>query len=285
MRTHHVQYATDVIVYVSLICILIMVFYHLVEIASNIREIGFEFLWNVWNLFHVVVLVLSTAAVVVYLTRVTYTDMALKAYVDKLPSFQHFHVAAYLDYVTRCLLSAAIFLTMFYTVKIMKGHPTFELMYATMRQSSGDLQGHSVLMVFLFCAFCHVGLMWFGDVEDFSNLLRTMQSVLGFSMEAFTSSNLLHHHPLLGCLFLFVFLVVFNKMFVNFYAIILENSFRECKLLMRDHIDGDHVLSFGRKQLRSMFAIKEQKLKKLTDPEKREYVKLLKKQTDKNKPK
>uniref|UniRef100_F6RXN1 Uncharacterized protein n=3 Tax=Ciona intestinalis TaxID=7719 RepID=F6RXN1_CIOIN len=280
MRTHHVEYASDVIVYVSLICILIMVFYHLVEISSSMREIGFRFLWNLWNLFHVFVLLLSTAAVGVYLTRVTYTDMALKAYVDKMPSFELFHEAAYFDYVTRCLLSSCVFLTMFYTVKIMQGHPTFELMYATMRQSSGDLKGHSVLMFFLFCGFCHVGLMWFGDIKDFSTLVRTMQSVLGFSMEAFTSSDLLIHHPLLGSLFLFVFVVLFTKVFVNFYAVILENSFRECKLLMRDDITDDHVLSFGRKQLRSMFAIKEQKLKELSNPqERKEYIDLLDKQT------
>ncbi|XP_078487562.1 polycystin family receptor for egg jelly-like [Ciona intestinalis] len=292
MRTHHVEYASDVIVYVALICILIMVFYHLVEISSSMREIGFRFLWNLWNLFHVFVLLLSTAAVGVYLTRVTYTDMALKAYVDKMPSFELFHEAAYFDYVTRCLLSSCVFLTMFYTVKIMQGHPTFELMYATMRQSSGDLKGHSVLMFFLFCGFCHVGLMWFGDIKDFSTLVRTMQSVCGFGLifrylvfdGSCSSSDLLIHHPLLGSLFLFVFVVLFTKIFVNFYAVILENSFRECKLLMRDDITGDHVLSFGRKQLRSMFAIKEQKLKELSNPqERKEYIDLLDKQTAQNK--
>uniref|UniRef100_H2Z1Y6 Polycystin cation channel PKD1/PKD2 domain-containing protein n=1 Tax=Ciona savignyi TaxID=51511 RepID=H2Z1Y6_CIOSA len=89
-------------------------------------------------------------------------------------------------------------------------------------------------------------------------------------MEAFTSTDLLKHHPFLGGLFLFAFVVVFTKIFVNFYAVILENSFRECKLLLRDDIDGDHVVSFGRKQLRSMFAIKEQKLKNLNNPQERE---------------
>jgi len=74
--------------------------------------------------------------------------------------------------------------------------------------------------------------------------------VLGYSMEAFTSTDLLAVYPIKGWFYLLTFVFLFTKIFVNFYATILENSFRESKLLRRDFRTKVNVLSFGHKYLR-----------------------------------
>ena len=69
-------------------------------------------------------------------------------------------------------------------------------------------------------------------------------------MEAFTSSDLLETYPTLGGFYLLAFEVMFTKALVNFYATLLENNYRETKLLGRDFIAEKQDLSLRQKQLR-----------------------------------
>ncbi|CAK8688363.1 unnamed protein product [Clavelina lepadiformis] len=255
MRSHHVERAWDVAVQVALYGILVLVLYHLVEVASGFLEEGFRFLKNLWNVLLLIILMTSTLVVGLYLSRVTYTDQAFQAYRNNMKSFHHYHMAAFTDYLTKCLLSICTFFTMLYTVKVMEGHPIFNLMHATIHRAKLEVLGLSLYIFFLYIAFCHVGLVLFGRSKDFSSVSKAMQSVVGFSMEAFTSTNLLRAYPIRGSIFLLLILFIFIKIFVNFFAAVLENTFRELKLLRRERLTRQHLMSFGRKHIRTVFTI------------------------------
>ncbi|CAK8688323.1 unnamed protein product [Clavelina lepadiformis] len=157
MRNHHVESAWDVAVQVALYGILVLVLYHLVEVASDFLEEGFRFLKNLWNVLLLFILMTSTLAVGLYLSRVTYTDQAFQAYRNNMKSFHLYHMAAFTDYLTKCLLSICTFFTMLYTVKVMEGHPIFDLMHATIHRAKLEVLGLSLYIFFLYIAFCHVG--------------------------------------------------------------------------------------------------------------------------------
>ncbi|XP_076811702.1 uncharacterized protein LOC143458735 [Clavelina lepadiformis] len=258
MRSHHVERAWDVAVQVALYGILVLVLYHLVEVASGFLEEGFRFLKNLWNVLLLFILMTSTLVVGLYLSRVTYTDQALQAYRNNMKSFHLYHMAAFTDYLTKCLLSICTFFTMLYTVKVMEGHPIFDLMHATIHRAKLEVLGLSLYIFFLYIAFCHVGLVLFGRSKDFSSVSKAMQSVVGFSMEAFTSTNLLRAYPIRGSIFLLLILFIFIKIFVNFFAAVLENTFRELKLLRRERLTRQHLMSFGRKHIRTVFTIRDE---------------------------
>ncbi|CAK8688294.1 unnamed protein product [Clavelina lepadiformis] len=167
-------------------------------------------------------------------------------------------MAAFTDYLTKCLLSICTFFTMLYTVKVMEGHPIFDLMHATIHRAKLEVLGLSLYIFFLYIAFCHVGLVLFGRSKDFSSVSKAMQSVVGFSMEAFTSTNLLRAYPIRGSIFLLLILFIFIKIFVNFFAAVLENTFRELKLLRRERLTRQHLMSFGRKHIRTVFTIRDE---------------------------
>ncbi|CAK8688195.1 unnamed protein product [Clavelina lepadiformis] len=258
MRSHHVERAWDVAVQVALYGILVLVVYHLVEVASGFLEEGFHFLKNLWNVLLLIILMTSTLVVGLYLSRVTYTDQALQAFRNNMKSFHLYHMAAFTDYLTKCLLSICTFFTMLYTVKVMEGHPIFDLMHATIHRAKLEVLGLSLYIFFLYIAFCHVGLVLFGRSKDFSSVSKAMQSVVGFSMEAFTSTNLLRAYPIRGSIFLLLILFIFIKIFVNFFAAVLENTFRELKLLRRERLTRQHLMSFGRKHIRTVFTIRDE---------------------------
>ncbi|CAK8688332.1 unnamed protein product [Clavelina lepadiformis] len=258
MRSHHVESAWDVAVQVALYGILVLVLYHLVEVASGFLEEGFRFLKNLWNVLLLFILTTSTLAVGLYLSRVTYTDQAFQAYRNNMKSFHLYHMAAFTDYLTKCLLSICTFFTMLYTVKVMEGHPIFDLMHATIHRAKLEVLGLSLYIFFLYIAFCHVGLVLFGRSKDFSSVSKAMQSVVGFSMEAFTSTNLLRAYPIRESIFLLLILFIFIKIFVNFFAAVLENTFRELKLLRRERLTRQHLMSFGRKHIRTVFTIRDE---------------------------
>ncbi|XP_076812539.1 uncharacterized protein LOC143459328 [Clavelina lepadiformis] len=258
MRSHHVERAWDVAVQVALYGILVLVLYHLVEVASGFLEEGFHFLKNLCNVLLMIILMTSTLVVGLYLSRVTYTDQALQAFRNNMKSFHLYHMAAFTDYLTKCLLSICTFFTMLYTVKVMEGHPIFDLMHATIHRAKLEVLGLSLYIFFLYIAFCHVGLVLFGRSKDFSSVSKAMQSVVGFSMEAFTSTNLLRAYPIRGSIFLLLILLIFIKIFVNFFAAVLENTFRELKLLRRERLTRQHLMSFGRKHIRTVFTIRDE---------------------------
>ncbi|CAK8688150.1 unnamed protein product [Clavelina lepadiformis] len=258
MRSHHVERAWDVAVQVAFYGILVLVLYHLVEVASGFLEEGFRFLKNLWNVLLLFILMTSTLVVGLYLSRVTYTDQAFQAYRNNMKSFHLYHMAAFTDYLTKCLLSICTFFTMLYTVKVMEGHPIFDLMHATIHRAKLEVLGLSLYIFFLYIAFCHVGLVLFGRSKDFSSVSKAMQSVVGFSMEAFTSTNLLRAYPIRGSIFLLLILFIFIKIFVNFFAAVLENTFRELKLLRRERLTRQHLMSFGRKHIRTVFTIRDE---------------------------
>ncbi|XP_076811825.1 uncharacterized protein LOC143458832 isoform X2 [Clavelina lepadiformis] len=183
---------------------------------------------------------------------------AFQAYRNNMKSFHLYHMAAFTDYLTKCLLSICTFFTMLYTVKVMEGHPIFDLMHATIHRAKLEVLGLSLYIFFLYIAFCHVGLVLFGRSKDFSSVSKAMQSVVGFSMEAFTSTNLLRAYPIRGSIFLLLILFIFIKIFVNFFAAVLENTFRELKLLRRERLTRQHLMSFGRKHIRTVFTIRDE---------------------------
>ncbi|XP_076811879.1 uncharacterized protein LOC143458875 isoform X2 [Clavelina lepadiformis] len=164
MRSHHVERAWDVAVQVALYGILVLVVYHLVEVASGFLEEGFHFLKNLWNVLLLIILMTSTLVVGLYLSRVTYTDQAFQAYRNNMKSFHLYHMAAFTDYLTKCLLSICTFFTMLYTVKVMEGHPIFDLMHATIHRAKLEVLGLSLYNLHIFPLHrilpCWVGAFW-----------------------------------------------------------------------------------------------------------------------------
>ncbi|XP_077975427.1 polycystin family receptor for egg jelly-like isoform X2 [Styela clava] len=272
MRSHHVVTSFDVIVFISLFALLAMVFYFIYNIVSLARETGFEYFADVWNVLEILTLITSVGAVITFLSKATYTDLALHATKTGDDNLFLFYTASCLDYALTCLLGYCIFFTMMRTVAIMEGHPHFRLSNATMQIIRFDLAGHLFCLFIGYMAFCHSGLIMFHDMLDFSSILRATQSIVAYAAGAYMN-NLLAEHPMHGGIFLLIFLLIYVKLFVNFYACILENAYRESKLLLRDIKKGDFV-HLTRKQIRSLFAIEARKRLKEEAKEKLENEKL-----------
>merc|ERR1711881_515887 len=91
---------------------------------------------------------------------------------------------------------------------------------------------------------------------DFSTLMKSLQSVVGNTMGAFNCNELFSSHSVLGCVYFATFFLSFSTVFVNFYVVILENSFRECKLLLEENMNKQKIMKFSKKKLRSLFTVK-----------------------------
>ncbi|XP_077975429.1 uncharacterized protein LOC120332856 isoform X2 [Styela clava] len=177
MRTHHIVTSYDVIVFISLFALLAMVFYFIYNIVSLARETGFEYFGDVWNVLEILTLITSVGAVITFLSKATYTDLALHATKTGNDNLFLFYTASCLDYTLTCLLGYCIFFTMMRTVAIMEGHHHFRLANATMQIIRFDLAGHLFCLFIGYMAFCHSGLIMFHDMLDFSSILRATQSL------------------------------------------------------------------------------------------------------------
>ena len=86
-------------------------------------------------------------------------------------------------------------------------------------------------MLCVFCSFVQGGMILFSETFDFTSPLRSIQSLLGFAAGFYTSTDLLEQHSFRGGWFLVSHKIIFDLFLMTVTMVILENSFRENKIL------------------------------------------------------
>ena len=110
------------------------------------------------------------------------------------------------------------------------------------------LTHHLYFTTIVFAAFTFLGKIIFPVSDDFFGSVKSSQTVLSYSMGAFTSTDLLDQHSYLGIAFLFVFYWFFCCVVVNWYMVILEEGFREGKIMVKLLVDEKQdIFCFARK--------------------------------------
>ena len=98
-------------------------------------------------------------------------------------------------------------------------------------------------------------MILFKETFDFTSPLRSIQSLLGFAAGFYTSTDLLDQHSYRGGWFLTFHKIIFDVFLMTITMVILENSFRENKVLFAEGEENDRY----RKRFRSAFATRRAK--------------------------
>ena len=238
----------------QLLFILMVVFYSIVECFAVLKQKR-RYFSSLWNWISLLQLLISVAAVVLYILRSKSVTEAVRE-VRRNPfstvSFQR--SLLYLE-AENVVLGFVIFLSTLKFVRLFRfNHHVIALAF-TIRRATKWLMSFSVIFLLLFFIFALVGILLFGsDLESYSTFIRSLSSLfetlLGQSVPIYELSDV---KGSIARIYVFSFLFVMTMIMINMFMVILNDAQVEASRTDENSTDlqmGDFIYN----KLGSIFA-------------------------------
>ncbi|XP_071961517.1 polycystin-1-like [Antedon mediterranea] len=228
LRTYH-GFAMFVIISEG-IFIGFMIFFIVKEI-NNFRREGKKYFSKFWNWIEFLIISISIAGVVLYFYRhVVSKELVEKFKENGSKEYIKLQYVANWNEVFMYMLGTVVFLGTTKFLKLLRFNRRMALLSTTLRACAKDLFYFGIMFFVVFFAFVSIFYQLFVTILfDFSDVVYTMESLIGTLLGAFDFESISTASGLLGPIFFFLYMAFMPFLLINMFLTILNESFTEVK--------------------------------------------------------
>ena len=213
----------------QLLFLIVIVVFFIVEVVKYFRQK--KYLFQVWNWIQLILLTVCLVAVVMSFLKGKQTSL----YVQDIQTNPYDTFSS--DFITRLLdmetfwLSIAIFIITLKLLRLVRFNPHICQMQQILRRSAQPILSFSFVMAVAILAFSQFGFLCFGvKLVSFSSFFKALRVVLLMSVGKSINNAEVHlQYPVLGPLFLFLFLVFILFVLINVFVAVLVDCYAEIR--------------------------------------------------------
>ena len=213
----------------QLLFLIAIVVFFIVEMVKYFRQK--KYLFQVWNWIQLILLTVCLVAVVMSFLKGKQTSL----YVQDIQTNPYDTFSS--DFITRLLdmetfwLSMAIFIITLKLLRLVRFNPHICQMQQILRRSAQPILSFSFVMAIAILAFSQFGFLCFGvKLVSFSSFFKALRVVLLMSVGKSINNAEVHlQYPVLGPLFLFLFLVFILFVLINVFVAVLVDCYAEIR--------------------------------------------------------
>lgn len=213
----------------ELLFLVVIVVCFIVEMVKFFRQK--KYFRQMWNVVELILLVVSLLAVVMSFLKGKYTSLYVKS-VKSNPygTFSSDHIVRWLDRET-LWFSLAIFIIMLKLLRLIRFNHHICQMQGTIKRSAWPILSFSLVFIIAVVAFTHFGFLCFGtNLALFSSFFDSLRVVLTLSVgKQIDYLKVYLNYPLLGSLYLSLFLIIMIFILINLFIAILVDAYGEVR--------------------------------------------------------
>lgn len=236
--------------------------YFIVREAKKFRLEGRDYFKSYWNWAELIVIGLSTSAIVFYAYRMLITRKILS-------TFERTHGNGYIkmqfvasvDEVFGFLMAFLMFIAILKFIKLLRFNKRMGILYSTLAMCARDLKSFFVVFLVIYLAFVQFFYLTFGiTMREFSTFVTAAETTFaimnggGFDFDAICLAQ-----PLLGPLSFFIFCLVTTIILLNIFVTLILSAFQDVKVDIDKQANDYEIVDFMWKKLKGFFFINDDK--------------------------
>jgi len=216
----------------------------IIEVVKFFRQK--QYFRQMWNLVELILLVVSLLAVVMSFLKGKYTSLYVKS-VKSNPyeTFSSDYIVRWLDRET-LWMSLAIFIITLKLLRLIRFNHHICQMQGTIKRSVWPLLSFSLVFIIAVIAFTQFGYLCFGtNLELFSSFFESLRAILTMSVgKQIDYLKVYLNNPVLGSLYLFLFLIIMIFILINIFVAILVDAYGEVREEQGDNFSDAELGKF-----------------------------------------
>ncbi|KAG5848167.1 hypothetical protein ANANG_G00095580 [Anguilla anguilla] len=208
----------------------LFILYYVVEEVLEIRIHRVHYFRNLWNCLDVLIVVLSSAAIITNIYRTWSVGQKLQNLLHHYSSYPDFQHLAYLQVQYNNLAAAIVFFAWVKLFKFINFNKTMSQLSTTMSRCAKDITGFTIMFLIIFLAYAQLAYLVFGtQISDLSTFQGCIFTQFRIILGDFKFSELEEANRVLGPLYYttFVFFVFF--ILLNMFLAIINEAYSEVK--------------------------------------------------------
>ena len=223
-----------------------MVCYYLIMMFYNFHRRRLSFFKSVWNMVDFFMIIFSVLAVVFYVIRSKTLLKSIKSIQKNPYDIVHFHSSLTWASWENVANACAIFMVTLKLLNLIRFNPYVIYLFSSFRQSVGYQLSYVFIFLILFNGFIISGKQFFGHtVLEYSSYLQAVISQFEFLLgKAVPLDDLRREHPILGPLFVFIYMTIMTIVLMNMLVSVLNESYIDAKTYVEESAEELEIARF-----------------------------------------
>lgn len=192
---------------------------------------GLSYFKTFWNFIDLGIVLVSFAAIGVYIYRIGLTTKLMRRVTELDGSFVNFQYVTYWNEVYNCVIAFVVALATLKLTKLMRFNLRISLFGKTLKHARPALMLFSVQFGIVFTAYVMIGALVFGsNVARFKSILTSFMSLLRVILGKSEFTDLFEINPVIGPLFFFTFVFFVSWVLINMFLAILNDAYHQVQI-------------------------------------------------------
>ena len=233
LSLHSTQTAGKQLHMICVLLFIIFVLFYLGREGYKLYKLGFRYFKSFWNLLELFQVFFSVLAVIMYIVQSDRTTSAVRKLQENVYGNVSFQEALVWREVDNVVLGFLLFVVSVKFLRLIRFNEHVAVFSITLKNTARHLASLSVILLILFVAFLHFGILIFGaGFERYSSVLKgsffQLELALG-RVKARPIQQLELTSKMFGRIFAAMILVSTTILVVNFFIVVLNDALAEAK--------------------------------------------------------
>uniref|UniRef100_A0A673B6F1 Polycystic kidney disease 1 like 2a n=1 Tax=Sphaeramia orbicularis TaxID=375764 RepID=A0A673B6F1_9TELE len=233
---------------------LLFILYYMFIQGKLMKVQRWSYFKSKWNLVELTIILLSWAAVAVFIKRTLIGNRDTTYYQKHRDQFASFYETASADSVLQYLISFLVLLSTIKLWHLLRLNPKMNMITATLQRAWTDISGFLVVIVIMLLAYSiGFNVIYGWKLSSYKTFLDALMTIISLQIGIFNYSEVLDQNPVLGAFFIGSCIVFMTFVVLNlFVSVILRETYQWPK--------------YNTSYLKKSLFFRKQKKKKNVDP-------------------
>lgn len=198
--------------------------------VKDITRQGAKFWYQFWNWIEMSIIGVGWTCLAFYIIRFIANKWTKSKFNDNPDSFVSFRYVATADQLYGIVVAFLVFLTSIKFLRLFRFNRRMSLLGSTLKYAAWDMFNFLILFAVAFIACVSIAYLLFQtNIDMFSSILSTAETLLNIILGKFKYMNLSHDTFLASAVVLAVYCVVVVFILMNVFLVILNDAFQVVK--------------------------------------------------------
>ncbi|XP_029980234.1 polycystic kidney disease protein 1-like 2 [Sphaeramia orbicularis] len=235
---------------------LLFILYYMFIQGKLMKVQRWSYFKSKWNLVELTIILLSWAAVAVFIKRTLIGNRDTTYYQKHRDQFASFYETASADSVLQYLISFLVLLSTIKLWHLLRLNPKMNMITATLQRAWTDISGFLVVIVIMLLAYSiGFNVIYGWKLSSYKTFLDALMTIISLQIGIFNYSEVLDQNPVLGAFFIGSCIVFMTFVVLNLFVSVILVSFNEEQTYHKPS-EEEEIVDLMLKKICSVFGIR-----------------------------